>query len=75
NQVFVYRSEPGQRLSDVREKLQTIFPHSILLDPTTNIEEHHRRSTSQYVQVQVVQPISDEKARFGNRNIPEAILQ
>ncbi|CAF1392432.1 unnamed protein product [Adineta ricciae] len=75
NQVFVYRSEPGQRLSDVREKLQTIFPHSILLDPTISIEEHHRRSSSQYVQVQVVQPISDEKTRFGNRNIPEAILR
>jgi hypothetical protein len=27
------------------------------------------------VQVQVVQPISDEKARFGNKNIPEAILR
>ncbi|CAF5211458.1 unnamed protein product, partial [Rotaria magnacalcarata] len=75
NQVFVYRSEPGQRLGDVREKLQTIFPHAILLDPTVNIEDHHRRSTSQYVQVQVVQPISDEKAKFKNRNIPEAILQ
>jgi len=27
------------------------------------------------VQVQVVQPISDENHRFGNRNIPEAILR
>jgi len=27
------------------------------------------------VQVQVVQPISDEKTRFANRNIPEAILR
>ncbi|CAF0752403.1 unnamed protein product [Rotaria sp. Silwood1] len=75
NHVFIYRAEPGQRLGDVREKLQTIFPHAILLDPTINIEEYHRRSTSQYVQVQVVQSISDDKTRFGNRNIPEAILQ
>lgn len=89
--MFVYRAEAGQRLSDVREKLQTIFPHAILLDPTLTIEEHHRKNHCQCklinsnsmksilsfvdVQVQVVQPISDEKVRFGNRNIPEAIVR
>lgn len=45
--MFVYRSEAGQRLSDIREKLQTIFPHAILLDPTVTIEEHHRKAHCQ----------------------------
>jgi hypothetical protein len=45
--VFVYRSEAGQRLGDVREKLQMIFPHAILLDPMINIEDHHRRTSTQ----------------------------
>nr|XP_018917246.1 PREDICTED: dedicator of cytokinesis protein 1 isoform X2 [Bemisia tabaci] len=76
NKVFVYRGKEYERLSDFSSRTLNQLPNAELLNKLTPPGEEITESNNQYVQINKVDPVMDErKLRLSGKHISEQILR
>lgn len=74
NKVFVFRGKEYERLDEFSGRMQNIFPKALLMTKLGNPGEITETS-NQYLQINKVDPIMEQKAEFANRAIHHQILK
>ncbi|XP_008197863.2 dedicator of cytokinesis protein 1 isoform X2 [Tribolium castaneum] len=75
NKVFVYRGKEYERLTEFNTRILNEFPKAELLNKLTPPGEDITESDKQYVQINKVDPVMDEKKhRFSGKPVSEQIL-
>ncbi|XP_064601988.1 dedicator of cytokinesis protein 1-like isoform X2 [Liolophura sinensis] len=75
NKVFIYRGKEYERLSDFNARLQNLFPNAQLMRTLSAPGEDILQSPNQYLQINAVSPIMQDKERFANKKVSEQILK
>jgi dedicator of cytokinesis protein 1 len=75
NKVFIYRGKEYERLADFNARILNEFPKAELLNKLTPPSEDITESDKQYVQINKVDPVMDEKKhRFSGKPVSEQIV-
>lgn len=76
NKVFIYRGKEYEHLTEFNTRILNIFPKAELLNKLTPPGEEITESDKQYIQINKVEPIMDEKRhRFSNKPICDRIIK
>ncbi|KAK9873197.1 hypothetical protein WA026_021430 [Henosepilachna vigintioctopunctata] len=77
NKVFVYRGKEYERLADFNSRILNEFPKAELLNKLTPPGSDITESDKQYIQINKVDPVMDEKKqkRFSGKPLSEPILK
>lgn len=76
NKVFVYRGKEYERLADFNARIINEFPKAQLLNKLTPPGEEICNSDKQYIQINKVDPVMDEKKqRFSGKPVCEQIVR
>ncbi|XP_018575461.1 dedicator of cytokinesis protein 2 isoform X2 [Anoplophora glabripennis] len=76
NKIFIYRGKEYERLADFNARILNEFPKAELLNKLTPPGEDITGSDKQYVQINKVDPIMDEKKqRFSGKPIADQIVK
>ncbi|XP_063907750.1 dedicator of cytokinesis protein 1 isoform X2 [Zophobas morio] len=75
NKMFIYRGKEYERLADFNARILNEFPKAELLNKLTPPGEDITESDRQWIQINKVDPIMDEKKhRFSGKPVSEQIL-
>ncbi|VEN37349.1 unnamed protein product [Callosobruchus maculatus] len=76
NKVFIYRGKEYERLADFNVRILNEFPKAELLNKLTPPGEEITGSDKQYIQINKVDPVMDEKSqRFSGKPISNQIVK
>ncbi|XP_072385409.1 dedicator of cytokinesis protein 2 isoform X1 [Diabrotica undecimpunctata] len=76
NKVFIYRGKEYERLADFNARILNEFPKAELLNKLTQPGEEIIGSDKQYIQINKVDPVMDEKKqRFSGKPISDQIVK
>uniref|UniRef100_T1IIV8 Dedicator of cytokinesis protein 1 n=1 Tax=Strigamia maritima TaxID=126957 RepID=T1IIV8_STRMM len=75
NKVFIYRGKEYERLSDFSSHLQNQFPNAKLLTKLAPPDNEILTSCVQYLQINKVDPLMQEKKKFSNKSVQQQILK
>ncbi|CAH1170856.1 unnamed protein product [Phaedon cochleariae] len=76
NKVFIYRGKEYERLADFNARILNEFPKAELLNKLTPPGEDITGSDKQYLQINKVDPIMDEKRqRFSGKPVSDQIVK
>ncbi|CAH1099777.1 unnamed protein product [Psylliodes chrysocephalus] len=76
NKVFIYRGKEYERLADFNARILNEFPKAELLNKLTQPGEEIVGSSKQYIQINKVDPVMDEKKqRFSGKPISDQIVK
>ncbi|KAG8228173.1 hypothetical protein J437_LFUL014408 [Ladona fulva] len=75
NKVFVYRGKAYERLSDFCARTLNNLPNAEQMNKLTPPGEDIMESPHQYVQINKVDPVMDERKRFSGKPVSEQILK
>ncbi|CAH2001471.1 unnamed protein product [Acanthoscelides obtectus] len=76
NKVFIYRGKEYERLADFNARILNEFPKAELLNKLTPPGEDITCSDKQYIQINKVDPVMDEKSqRFSGKPISNQIVK
>ncbi|XP_056641342.1 dedicator of cytokinesis protein 1 isoform X3 [Diorhabda sublineata] len=76
NKVFVYRGKEYERLADFNARILNEFPKAELLNKLTQPGEEIVGSDKQYIQINKVDPVMDEKKqRFSGKPVSDQIVK
>ncbi|XP_071445315.1 dedicator of cytokinesis protein 1 isoform X2 [Hetaerina americana] len=75
NKVFIYRGKPYERLSDFCSRTLNQLPNAELMNKLTPPGDEITESPHQYVQINKVDPVMDERKRFSGKPVCEQIIR
>ncbi|CAM1325956.1 DOCK2 (predicted), partial [Pycnogonum litorale] len=75
NKVFIHRGKEYERLSDFSSHLQNIFPYAQLMTKLAPPSEEITQSSQQYLQINKVDPIMEDKRNFAGKVLNPQILR
>ncbi|XP_046384567.1 dedicator of cytokinesis protein 1 isoform X4 [Ischnura elegans] len=75
NKVFIYRGKPYERLSDFCSRTLNQLPNAELMNKLTPPGDEITESPHQYVQINKVDPVMDERKRFSGKPVCDQILR
>ncbi|XP_065556971.1 dedicator of cytokinesis protein 1-like isoform X2 [Artemia franciscana] len=75
NKVYVYRGNEYEKIQDFVGRIQTQFPNAEPMQKLTPPSAEIKESPQQYLQINKVDPVMEEKERLSGKPIAEPILR